>query len=66
MEQAKGENGQSSVSAYYALRTDLDQTSQSTFVALGEGRQRNVREEGFELLVEKRQWNCTQENKLFK
>ena len=28
--------------------------------------ERNMREEGFELLMEKRQWNYTWENKLFK
>lgn len=35
-------------------------------MALGEGRQRNMREEGFELLMKQRQWNYTREDKLFK
>lgn len=35
-------------------------------MALGEGRQRNMRDERFELLMEKRQWNYTLGKKLFK
>lgn len=52
MDWAKRETGQSSVLAHLTLRPDLEHRARSTFVALGEGRQRNMREEGFELLME--------------